>query len=51
MVKFPGTLPEYRYNWNNYFLTKEGLFLAESNSAKDRENSTWTFHLDRVKFN
>jgi len=42
-------LPKNKYNWNNYFLTKDGLFLAENDST-DKKNNTWTFHLFKVRF-
>jgi hypothetical protein len=42
------TTPENRYNWNNYFLTKDGLYLAVNSLDPDKEQKTWTFHLFRV---
>jgi hypothetical protein len=41
-------LPDNKYNWNNYFITKEGLFLAVNESSKDRINHQWVFHLLKV---
>lgn len=44
------TTPRYRYNWNNYFLSKEGLYLAVNPSNKDKQKKTWTFHLFQPNF-
>lgn len=43
------TTPENMYNWNNYFLTKDGLYLAVNSSARDSEQKKWKFHLFRLQ--
>ncbi len=42
------TLPDNKYNCNNYFLSKEGLFLAVNNPSDGKQNLSWTFHLFKV---
>lgn len=42
-------LPENKYNWNNYFITREGLFLAVNNPPKQRMSLNWMFHIFKVR--
>ncbi len=41
-------LPNNRYNWNNYFITKDGLLLAVNRSSKDKPDQ-WVFHIFKVQ--
>jgi hypothetical protein len=41
-------LSDKNYNWNNYFLTSDGLFLAE-NYSSDNSPETWTFHQYKIR--
>lgn len=41
-------LPKNKYNWNNYFITKDGLFLALNHPLKDKTNYKWVFHIFKI---
>jgi hypothetical protein len=43
------SLPNKKYNWNYYFITKDGLYLGENKSSKDKIGHNWVFHLLKVQ--